>query len=353
VSEAAASQADAAPQALWADLRAYIGRATAFEAEPFQDLALRLYRWQRAHNAAYDAVCAEPPQAARSWQEIPAVPVGLFRDLPLTCFPPEQATVVFRTSGTTAGRRGVCRARDTELYDLGARRHAEACLGPLPARGVSLVPADPDSSLGHMCRAFVPGMPTFFSLQDGVDAPGAWAALAAATGPVFLPGTAFALAELVAAARAPLPLPPGSVVMVTGGSKGRSMQISEAELGLALARLLPGARIVGEYGMTELASQLWAVPWGAPYTPAPWLRVHAVDPLSGEALPAGAEGLLRFMDLASCWTVLALETQDLGVVDTDGRVQLHGRLQGAVPRGCSLSVEEALARVQAAGAAEP
>ena len=328
---------------LWADLRAYIGTAERFEAERFGALALRLYRWQRAHNSAYNAICGDVEVG--SWRTIPAVPVELFRDLPLTSFPAEEAAVVFRTSGTTAGRRGVCRARDTELYDLGARRHAEACLGGLPAVGVSLVPADADSSLGHMCRSFVPRLETFFSLQNGVETAGAWAALEAATEAVFLPGTAFALAELVAAAHGPVTLAAGSIVMVTGGSKGRTMAVSEDELGLALRTLLPGARIVGEYGMTELASQLWAVPWGTAFMPPPWLRAHAVDPLTGELLPVGQKGILRFVDLASRWSVLALETQDLGVVAADGSVALQGRLPGAAARGCSLSVEEALARV--------
>lgn len=327
------------------ELRAFIGEGVG----DFQALALRLHAWQRAHNPQYDAICGEAPAPAR-WQDIPTVPVGLFRDLPLTSFPAEQAAVLFRTSGTTVGRRGVHRCMDTLLYDLGARRNARHHLGALPRAGVALVPYDPDSSLGHMCRDLVPGMPTFFSSARGVDAEGAWAALRAATQPLFVPGTAFAFDLLVAAAAGPVELPAGSVVMVTGGSKGRAVVLSEPDLDQALRRLLPGARIVGEYGMTELSSQLWAVPWGAPYQPPPWLRVKAVDPASGALLPSGQEGLLSFVDLANRWTVLAIETQDLGVVGADGAVTLRGRVAGAPARGCSLSVEEALSRVGGAPA---
>ena len=101
---------------------------------------------------------------------------------------------------------------------------------------------------------------------------------------------------------------------------------------------MPGAQVVGEYGMSELASQLWAVPAGSPFLPPPWMRVMAVDPWTGDAT---TRGLLRFFDLANHQTVMAIETQDVGVVLPDGRVKLEGRLTGAVPRGCSLTIEEA------------
>ena len=303
--------------------------------EGFGSLALELFAHHVARNPDYAAFCGGL-QPAR-WQDIPAVPVALFRDLPLTSFPVEQAGVVFRTSGTT-GKRGVVRLRDTELYDRGARLHAEAVVGPLPTRGVSLAPVAADSSLGHMCRDLVPGMPEFFSLQRGVDVAGAWAALRAADSPIFVPGTAFAFADLVAGATDPVPLPAGSVVMVTGGFKGRTVAYSARVLTERLRTLLPGARLVGEYGMSELSSQLWSPRLGEPFVPPAWMRVLATDPGTGE--PVAGTGLLRFVDLASVWTVPAIETRDLGEVLEDGRVVLHGRLEGDQPRGCSLTVEE-------------
>lgn len=316
-----------------------IGRIRAFiegeRADDFGGLALDLFAWQMERNPDYAAFCAGARPTR--WQDIPAVPVALFRDLPLSSFPPGEAGVLFRTSGTT-GKRGVVRLKDTVLYDLGARRHAEAVLGPLPRVGVSLAPVAADSSLGHMCRDLVPGMPEMFSLARGVDVPGAWAALRAAREPVFVPGTAFAFADLVGGATGPVRLPEGSIVMVTGGFKGRTVAYSAALLTERLRVLLPGARLVGEYGMSELSSQLWSARLGAPFTPPPWLGVLATDPRT--AAPVEGTGLLRFVDLASVWTVPAIETRDLGEVLPDGRVQLHGRLEGDQARGCSLTVEE-------------
>ncbi len=305
----------------------------------FEDTALALHRWQRAHNAEYDRFCGDV--RVQHWSNIPAVPTGLFRDLSLTCFPVSEARVRFQTSGTTTGKRGQVLLQDADVYRLSARTHAEQCLGPLPARGMSLVPAAADSSLGHMCADFVPDMPGFFDEGSGVDSAGAWEAvcvMAAAPEPVFIPGTAFALADLLEHPHDPVTLPAGSVVMVTGGFKGRRRAVAPAVLNAQLSRSFPGAQVVGEYGMSELASQLWAVPAGSPFVPPPWMRVLAVEPWSGQ--PA-TRGILRFYDLANHQTVMAIETADVGVVHEDGSVTLEGRLEGSTPRGCSLTVEEA------------
>ena len=71
-------------------------------------IALDLWAWQVAHNPYYRRISAGTVPTAL--HEIPAVPVQLFRELVLTCFPLEDARVTFRTSGTTGGR-GVVRPR--------------------------------------------------------------------------------------------------------------------------------------------------------------------------------------------------------------------------------------------------
>lgn len=309
----------------------------------FEDLALALFAWQRARNADYAALCADAPPPGR-WMEIPPVPVGLFRDLALTSFPAAEATATFRTSGTTEGRPGTIRLRDTLLYDLAATRQAALQLGELPRRGLSLVPGAADSSLGHMCRTLVPGIRSWLP-PEGPGLAAAWsdlAAMAAAGEALFLPTTAFSLDALLELGGPVIPMPAGSVLMVTGGAKGRTLRRSEGTMAEEARARMPGLRVVGEYGMSELSSPLWSPALGRPYRPAPWLRVQALDPASGAPLPPGREGILAFVDLANVWTVLAIETQDLGVVEPDGAVRLLGRLPGAPPRGCSLAAAEAL-----------
>lgn len=339
--------------ALEADLAEFIGTAPPVRGPArgadFWALARRLHAHHLAHNDDWRGMFGGMPPAPR-WEELPAAPVTLFRDLPLTSFDPADAAVTFRTSGTT-GPRGVVRLRDTRLYDLGARRQAAAVAGPIPRVGSSLVPHDPDSSLGHMCLDLAPGLRPRFTLAGGVDIDGLRADLdeyCAGDSPVFLPGTAFAFAALIGALPAgapPFRLPAGSVLMLTGGFKGRVVQLSAEALRDRLDALFPSCRRVEEYGMSELSSQLWAPALRAPFLPPPWLGVLTVDPWTGA--PA-AEGLLRFIDLASLHTAPFIETRDLGRVLADGRVELRGRLPGEHPRGCSLSVEDALGRMASA-----
>ncbi len=323
----------------------------------FLTLALDLYRHQVARNPTYAAL-AEGAQP-RSIAEIPAVPVALFQSLPLTCFPPEDATVVFRTSGTTGSARGVQRLRDTTLYDLGAWRHfwgsgaEERGRPPSPvlASVASLCPTDADSSLGHMVARFASALgaapPLALFGPDGL-APDAWARLSALPGPTFLASTAFALDALFAQPGA-IRLDERSLVMVTGGFKGREVRLDAPALYAAIPARLGAPRVIGEYGMTELSSQLWTRPVPAGEVPgaffAPhWMRVYTVDPASGAPTTGG--GLLRFVDLANVDSVLAIETMDLGRVDGSA-VTLLGRLQGAEARGCSLRAEQFVASAHA------
>ncbi|MFH1466342.1 MAG: acyl-protein synthetase [Pseudomonadota bacterium] len=315
--------------------------------------ALTLCAWQRDHSPAYAALCggAEP----RDLVGIPAVPVGLFREADFTCFPPPQAAHVFHTSGTTAGRPGRHRLLDTRTYDLASTGWFRACLPGAPRRCLSLVPSpalNPHSSLSHMVALLFPAARWCAGADGLVDAEAAWGWLSAQVEPVFLASTSLGLASLLEA-EGRCDLPAGSVIMTTGGFKGRRLALDAgALLARARERLGRGIALIGEYGMTELSSQLWTRAHGpatppaacaeAPYLPPPWLVPLIVDPGTGAPLPAGALGQIRFVDLANDHTVLAIETMDQGALLPDGSLRLHGRLPGAEARGCSLTVEEAL-----------
>lgn len=303
-------------------------------------LALSAFALQLATNPTLAAMFG-PARPARLL-DIPSVPVSLFKELDLGPKPPLASDALFRTSGTTGQVRGVHRARDTRLYDLGAVLHANARVPDRPTRIVSLCPAEPDSSLGHMLGLF--GM-VEQCFSDGAVHADTWKCISdvSRTAPIFLTTTAFALDALLA-----MPgrgtLDERSVVMVTGGFKGRTTRLDPPGLYRALPARLGSPRVVGEYGMTELSSQLWSDPVPSGEVPGefiapPWLAVYAVDPQTGT--PVEGEGLLRFVDLANLGSVLAVETQDLGRVShhvAGDRVTLLGRLEGAELRGCSLRV---------------
>jgi hypothetical protein len=67
----------------------------------------------------------------------------------------------------------------------------------------------------------------------------------------------------------------------------------------------------------------------------PWARVQIISPETGLEVPAGEVGLIRVFDLANVYSVLAVQTEDLGVSYESG-FELLGRAVAAEPRGCSL-----------------
>ena len=163
--------------------------------------------------------------------------------------------------------------------------------------------------------------------------------------PLLISGTAFAFVHLLDETTEPLPLAPGSRVMQTGGFKGRSRSVEAPALREAIARLfrLPVAQVIGEYGMTELSSQLYQ---GSDerYHPPPWLRVTSVSPHDLSPLGVDVPGLARFVDFANVDSCVAVQTSDRIVVHEDGSVSLLGRAPGATPRGCSLALEHLVER---------
>jgi hypothetical protein len=77
----------------------------------------------------------------------------------------------------------------------------------------------------------------------------------------------------------------------------------------------------------------------------PWVRTRVVDPETLQPLPPGRTGLLCHYDLANTGSVIAIQTEDMGVQLEEG-FSLTGRAAGAPPRGCSLAMDELLAAVK-------
>lgn len=361
--------------ALHARVRRFVGAGlVGAETERFDALACDLARFQArrvpAVARAFERAGLSPEFIAQA-AEIPALPTDVFRLRRVAAHDPAEDLRVFATSGTTASERGHHPLRTLETYRLGALGWAERLLWPDGARlSVVLLAADerraPSSSLTYMLARFAdhhhgddaepPGEPRGRWFWDGerLDVAGLVDNLSKlGPGPVLVAGTSFAFVHLCDAHPGRLPLPPGSRVMQTGGFKGRSREVEASALRSAIAATfdLDEAFVVGEYGMTELSSQLYQAslahalghgprPRGpATYLAPPWLSVEAVDPVTLAALPRGTEGIARFVDLANVDSAVAIQTADRVIVDADGGVELLGRLPGAPPRGCSLALE--------------
>ena len=342
----------------------------------FDDLARRVFEHQCARNpgfARFSEARGDQAGSWSSWRDLPPVPARAFREPGLVSRGPAEA--VFRTSGTTGGgsERGEHRVPDLSLYHASLLPNFEAHLLPDGARlpMISLIPSPaevPDSSLSHMIGVvedeLVRGSGLrgtgYFVARDGrLDERGLRAALREAEDagdPVLVAGTAFSFVHLLDALAADgtrFRLPDGSRVMETGGFKGRTRTVPREELyGAIHSRLgIPPARIVNEYGMTELLSQFYEpVLTGRPrlHHPPPWVRTRVLDPGTLAPLPPGRPGLLCHFDLANLGSVCCVLTEDMGVrppeAEGDG-FRVLGRIAGAEPRGCSLAMDDLMTAV--------
>jgi hypothetical protein len=334
----------------------------------FERLALALFAWQLEANAAYGRFCAArgaTPQRVSSWRDIPAVPTGAFKELPLRCFPAERTVKTFRTSGTALARRGELALDTLALYEASLVPSFEAGVLPDAAPGerlplLVLAPGPdeaPDSSLSHMFGVMQErrGAPEggWFVRGGALDAPALLEAVerAARAPKLLLCGTAFALVhwlEWLQERGRSLALPAGARVMETGGFKGRARELSRERLYAWVEDRLgvPAERCVNQYGMTELGSQFYDSVLREPRAARwklrpPWTRVLLVDPESGKEVPSGEVGAIRIVDLANTGSVLAVGTADLGRRSGEG-FEVLGRAEGAEARGCSLAADEML-----------
>ena len=329
-------------------------------------------RWQREHAAPYAKLCAShgTAEAPSHPREFPAIPTDIFRYAHVSSFDAAATTRVFRTSGTTNGARGEHSFCDLTLYDAAALRAAKYALFPdvKRMRVLCLTPAPSelrDSSLSYMLGLFVDTVgdvaSRFFISNDRIDVDALKLSLARAMEeniPVALLGTSFAFVHAdEALAYDRYALPEGSRIMQTGGFKGRSREFSPHEMRAMLSTRygVPDALIVSEYGMTELSSQMYENTLRdalrhEPTRPRrlwvpPWVRVEIVHPETLAPVPHGEIGILRIDDMANLDSVCALQTADLAREDEYG-VELLGRAPGAVPRGCSLAIDEILSQTK-------
>ncbi len=351
-----------ASEALHADVRSLAEQGASAD---FESLALRIAEFQLAFSPGFARLVRSRGGRLRTLDDIPGVPTDAFRMTRVAVHPPELDVASFVTSGTTGTARGVHHFRTLDTYRALASRSGRAALigdAPGPRTVVALAP-DPGhpvtSSLGFMMQLFHEqwdGRDEHWLVSgDSIDA-GALATVVAQAGergePLVVLATAFALVALVdALGGGALQAPAGSVVMVTGGFKGRTREVDGALLRGDTARAfgLAEPRVLGEYGMTELTSQLYegtlpggerAGPGGAFLEP-PWLRVVPVDPVSLAPVPDGEVGLAKIIDLGNVDSAVAVQTQDR-VRRAGAGIELLGRAPGATPRGCSLALESLL-----------
>jgi acyl-protein synthetase LuxE len=309
----------------------------------FTDLALEIFRFQATGNEVYRSYLQAlniDPFSIESIDKIPFLPISFFKTHAVTtgAFEPE---VIFESSGTTGSVNSRHLVKSTALYVKSFTRAFELFYGE-PARFciLGLLPSyleRSSSSLVMMVHELInaSGHPTSgFYLYEHEKLQHTLTEVSAGAQPVLLIGVSFALLDF--SERFPLTLH-NTIVMETGGMKGRRTELTRMELHQILKQKFSLGAIHSEYGMTELLSQAYSAGDGFFRCP-PWMRVVVRDDDDPLSVNQSGKGILNVIDLANVYSCSFIATDDIGIVYDNGSFEVQGRMDNSDVRGCSLMV---------------
>jgi hypothetical protein len=312
--------------------------------DEFRELAMEAFIYQARENqvyARYIDLLGVDPGSVKDPEQIPFLPVELFRDHRVVTGERE-AEIVFESSGTTSDIA-------SRHYVLNAGLYKESFTG-----GFRLFYGDPEdycilallpsylerenSSLAYMAAELIrqSGHPKGgFYLDNLEELATRLKELEASGQKILLLGVSFALTDMVT--KYPLDLH-NTIVMETGGMKGRRREMTREELHSLLKEGFGISEVHSEYGMTELLSQAWSSGGGMFRCP-PWMKVCIRDPYDPLSLqPRDSSGGINIIDLANINSCCFIATQDIGKLTGDGGFEVLGRFDDSDIRGCNLMV---------------
>lgn len=315
--------------------------------QDFSQKALEIFRWQAIQNSVYKRYLAAincDAQKVSSLQEIPFLPIGLFKQFSVVCgvFQPQ---AVFESSGTTGTINSRHYVKDLSLYEQSFGTAFRAFYGNVEDYCIlGLLPSYQErgnSSLVYMVQHLMQesGHPANgFFLYNFEALAATLEQLEAAGQKTVLIGVTYALLDF--AALCPMHLQ-HTIVMETGGMKGRKKELLRDEVHAILQGAFSLPAIHSEYGMTELLSQAYAAASGRFLTPH-WMQALIREEDDPFALHFAADkpraGVLNIIDLANIHSCSFIATEDVARLHPDGSFEVLGRLDGSDIRGCSLMV---------------
>ncbi len=312
----------------------------------FDKVCLKVFRFQYEQNPIYkkyvDALKIDASKVSKP-SEIPFLPIRFFKthNIVTMAFEPE---VIFESSGTTETINSRHYVKKKGIYEqsfLAAFEHfygkpEEWCvLGLLPS-----YLERKHSSLVYMVEELVQRSShekSGFYLYDFEKLNETLHTLEEAGQKTLLIGVTFALLDF---AEQHQQLLKHTVVMETGGMKGRRREMIRQEVHDVLKTAFSLNEVHSEYGMTELLSQAYSEGNGLFQTPQ-WMRVvlrDEEDPLTIKANTGtgSIRGLINVIDLANIYSCSFIATDDLGVLHGDRHFEVTGRMDNSDLRGCSL-----------------
>lgn len=305
----------------------------------FEDCVLRVFRYQVQRCEPYRRyieLLGIDPAEVNAIEDIPFLPIELFKSSDVYCGEGEPE-IIFTSSntGSTQPSRHMMASLDT--YRQAFTRAFEQFYGRAEEWSIyGLLPnylEREGSSLVYMVDTLIKrcGSGGFYLndyeklIQDIDNDPK----------PKILLGVSYALWDV---AEKYAPKLQNTIIMETGGMKGRREELSKSELHKILCEGFGVEAIHSEYGMAELTSQAYSKGEGIFYAPR-WMRVmvrDVNDPFDHR--PQGLRGGIDIIDLANLSSCAFIQTQDIGRVLDDGGFMVEGRIAGSDIRGCNLLV---------------
>jgi hypothetical protein len=309
----------------------------------FLEKAIEIFNFQVNNNSVYCQWCKLLNIQAfniSSTEQLPFLPVSFFKSHKIATTLFDVATV-FESSGTTQTISSKHFVKDIALYHDSFVKAFElfygdvkdwCIIGLLPSylerKGSSLVMMVDELIKASHCTE------SGFYLYEHEKLASTLQMLEAKQQKTLLIGVTFALLDFAEAY--PMPLK-HTIVMETGGMKGKRKEQTRNEIHDILKKSFGLSVIHSEYGMTELLSQAYSNGNGRFKCP-PWMQVLVREEDDPLLLKTTGKGVLNVIDLANVYSCSFLALEDVGTVYDDGSFEVHGRLDTADIRGCSLLV---------------
>jgi phenylacetate-coenzyme A ligase PaaK-like adenylate-forming protein len=310
----------------------------------FEEMALDIFRLQATNNPVYGEYLKARkirPSDIKQIDEIPFLPIGFFKTHPVVSGQIRLFESYYSSSGTTGMVTSKHYVWSEEFYLHHSLNLFEKEYGNIQGYHVlALLPSYLErkgSSLVSMADFLIKKSKSphsGFYLYNHQELLEKIALLKEDSRKILLLGVTFALLDLAESGMT-IQKADNLIVMETGGMKGRRREMIREEVHGILMEAFGVCSIHSEYGMTELMSQAYSKGEGK-YTLAPTMRVYLRD-VNDPFSPANrSQGGINIIDLANFHSCAFIETQDLGKVDTEGKVEILGRFDNSEIRGCNL-----------------
>ncbi len=314
----------------------------------FTSKALSIFKIQYQQNNVYRQFCDALkvlPQDVSAITQIPFLPISFFKTHTIKTTPFE-TSLYFESSGTTTSINSRHWIKDQNIYVNSFTKAFEQFYGsPTQYCIIGLLPSYLEK--GHSSLIFMvddlikksKDVDSGFYLDNFEQLQKKLLQNEAIGKRTLVIGVTYALLDF--AEQFPMQLK-NSIIMETGGMKGRREELTRDEVHTILKNKFNVNQIHSEYGMTELLSQAYSKSDGIFY-PSNTMKVlirSEDDPFDvSENVPEKKDfrtGAINIIDLANIYSCSFIATDDMAKLYADGSFEVLGRLDNSDIRGCSL-----------------